>query len=515
MPTPSPSPAEELSPPDSGFDIGLGGWITDQINSWFAELVARAIKPLLDVVAATLLATPSVAGQARIQDLWQVTAALANGAFAILVVAAGVLVMGYETVQTRYAFKEVAPRLVVAFMAANFSFFLVSQAIDLSNAISRALLGQGFDARRAANAIRFLIVPPANSEIFYILLALVAVILLVLLLITFVFRVAMTALLVIAAPLALACLALPQTNGLAMLWWRAFSGLLLIQVAQSLTLVTAVRIFFNQDGREAAGLFGTGQLYNLLLALCLLIILVRIPGWVSRAIFMQRGRGSAIGRIVKYAVVYKLTAPGLNALHLGRGGGRGSAATRAAASRALALAAGPAGTAAAGVATAATAARSGVATAATAARSGTGPTIHAPTFARRPAHSAGWGPAPVVHAPSGPALQARYRSTPRPQQPIPPSTPVYGYPREIFYAAGPAGLGQMQWLRGQDMTSPRAPRGAIEPPPISNRPVRPLIAPNAPIPGTPEWPENPGTPRRTPPPTPPRPTRGSRGGEQR
>ncbi|MFF0865589.1 hypothetical protein ACFYUV_27830 [Nonomuraea sp. NPDC003560] len=51
-------------------------------------------------------------------------------------------------------------------------------------------------------------------------------------------------------------------EGLTRSWWRSFCGLLITQLAQALTLITAVRIFFNQDGREAAGVTITGQLHE-------------------------------------------------------------------------------------------------------------------------------------------------------------------------------------------------------------------------------------------------------------
>ncbi|MFF4415677.1 conjugal transfer protein TrbL family protein [Streptosporangium sp. NPDC001559] len=403
-------------PSAPGFSFGIGGWIGNAITTWFADLVAMAIKPLLDLLAVTLLATPSVERQGRIWDLCQATTAIANGAFVMFVVVGGMLTMTYETVQSRYAIREILPRLVVASLAANAGFVITAKSIDVANALSAALLGQGFDARRAANAIKFLIVPPGNSQIFYILLALVAVILLVLLLITFVLRAALTSVLVIAAPLALACVALPQTEGLARLWWRGFSGLLLIQICQSLTLVTAVRIFFNQDGREAVGLASMGQLYNLLLALVLLIILVRIPGWVSRAIFLpHNSRSSMVGRIVKTAIAYKLASPVLNVLHLRRGGGRKAVtgAARGAATKALV------GKAVAGAATGG-AGVVAASTAASAARGGAGPAKHAPVAARKPIRAGDWEPGPVKHAPSGPPITGKYRPTPPPQSPAPP-----------------------------------------------------------------------------------------------
>ncbi|MEW9532818.1 hypothetical protein [Microbispora sp. NPDC049125] len=513
-PAPSPTPSPDLPPLPSpagntGISFGIGGWITSQINAWFADLVGYAIKPLLDTLAATFLTTPSIGSQSRIADLWHASLIIANGSFIVFATVGAILVMGYETVQTRYAIKEILPRFVLAFLATNTSLLLTSTAIDAANALVQAVLGQGFDAHRAANAIRFLVMVSGNTQIFYILLILVAVVLLVALLITFVLRVALTTLLVVAAPLALACHALPQTHGLARLWWRIFTGLLVIQICQSLTLATAVRVFFNQGGREAVGLYGKGQLYNILLALVLLIILVRIPGWVSRAMFLPGGRGLGVVRVVKYALAYKLTSPLLSALHLRKGSGNRPAKTqrtRALVGTALpALAAGPAGAAAARGAT--------VATAAAAARGGAGPAKHAPVAAHRPVRAADWEPAVAKHAPTAPPVQGKYRPTPRPPQPIPPSTSIYGYPRETYYAAGPAGLSQMYRLRSSGTTSPPSPRRVIEPPPIPNRPVRPIVPPDAPVPGSLDWPENPG--RRKPPPSTRRRTRGKRGDDAR
>ncbi|TMR96804.1 conjugal transfer protein TrbL family protein [Nonomuraea basaltis] len=339
------------SPPQISF--GFGDWLIKQINSWFAHLAASAIKPLLDALAVTLLATPDVSSSGRVFDLWKVTAIMADSAFLLLATIGAVIAMGHQTVQTRYAVKEVLPRLAMAMLASNMSFPICGKLIQLANGVSTALLGQDFDAERATTQLRQLILPPSNSQIFYILLELVAIVLLILLLVSFVMRSALVLLLVVAAPLALACHALPHTDGVARFWWRAFTGLLVIQVAQSLKLVVAVRVFFNQDGRFLLGLAPTGQLVNLVLALCLLIILVRIPSWIQRRIFVQ-GNRSMILRIFKYAVVSKLTMPVLKAMHLGKGGsgggkGRvGKAATRAVAGKVIAgTIGGPAGTAAA------------------------------------------------------------------------------------------------------------------------------------------------------------------------
>ncbi|MDF5757606.1 conjugal transfer protein TrbL family protein [Spongiactinospora sp. TRM90649] len=434
-PAPTPTPEPPLPPDGGGFGFGIGDLINNQINAWFTNLVALAIKPLLELLAVTLLATPDVVGNERAFDLWKATVVIADSGFVVLATIGAIAAMGHETVQTRYAVKEVLPRLLVTVLAVNASFTVCGKAIELANALSRALLGQDFDGMRAVATLRLLIITGGQQAIFYILLTLVAVILLIVLLIAYVMRAALVLLLVVAAPLALACLALPYTDGLARFWARAFTGLLIAQVAQSLTLILAVRIFFNQDGRLPLGLMPSGQLVNLVLVLCLLIILVRIPGWVSRRIFAQTGgRGSTITRIVKYAVAYKLTSPILNALHLGRGGrgggrgGKGNAtrtATRSATVAMPAIAAGPAGTAATYAATRLTGPGGHTA------RATSGPSRQSPTAGRRPRTAS---PNPGAHPSGSPG-------------PIKPTTPVYGYPRETYYANGPAGLAQMYYLR--------------------------------------------------------------------
>ena len=131
----------------------------------------------------------------------------------LLVLAGGILVMGYETVQVSTSAKEIAPRLVLGLAAANLSLILTSHAVSLANGLAAALAGQGADPQAAdqalANTIRNSI---STGGIFIILLALVAVILALVLAVTYVLRLMGLILLTAVAPLALACYALPQTS---------------------------------------------------------------------------------------------------------------------------------------------------------------------------------------------------------------------------------------------------------------------------------------------------------------
>jgi len=299
---------EDRLPPPFGngpgfFDIGAR--VREAINGWFRDLVATSLGPLLDMVARTILATPDLAAaDSRVRELWWASAAIANTCFVLLVTAGGVLVMTHETLQTSYGVKEIAPRLVLAFLAANLSLVISGQAIELANALARALLGTGTDPAHVQTSLRTLALAPLDSSSgLLILVALVVAVMALVLVAAYVVRVALLIVLVAGAPLALACHALPKAEGLALLWWRAFAGCLGIQLGQALVLSMAVRVFFEADRAQVLGLQGSAHLVDLIVVGCLLWMLLRIPVWVSRLVFGRRG--STLVRLAKSYFIYR------------------------------------------------------------------------------------------------------------------------------------------------------------------------------------------------------------------
>lgn len=292
-PTPTTAPtATEASPnkeDEPGF-FDVAGRARKAINDWFYDLVSSALSPMLDLLGRSVLVSPDLTGPGRTRELWGTSLGIANAAFVILVLVGGAIVMGHETVQSRYALKDIAPRLVFGFLAANMSLVVAGQCIGLANSLSRAFLGERADPEAATAGMKRLALAPLESGgIFIVLLGLVVAVLAVVLVGTYVFRVCTLVVLISAAPLFLATHALPQTEGLARLWWRAFGGCLGIQVAQSLVLVTALRVLFDTDNRAAVGLHG-GNVMDLVVVGCLLYVMVRIPSWIGRMV-MSGGRG--------------------------------------------------------------------------------------------------------------------------------------------------------------------------------------------------------------------------------
>ena len=282
------------------FDIP--GKVKKAIDDWFRGLVKDALNPALKLVGHTLLSTPQVTGQPKVVQFWTYTLGIANGLLVLLIVIAWAIVMGHETVQTRYALKDALPRVLLAAVAANASLAISGQMVSIANALSSGFLAGGVDPAKASERLSQDVVQyVTGGGIFLILLGLVCAVFAVVLLVLYIIRAALILLLVCAAPIMLLGHALPQTEGIAQLWWRAMTAALFVQVAQALILALAVQVFFTPSGHGALGLSAAGGLIDVLVALCLLWLLVKVPFW-AREMAMSR-RLSTVVRLVKTYVV--------------------------------------------------------------------------------------------------------------------------------------------------------------------------------------------------------------------
>ena len=294
----SPSPATGGSSSCGFLDVSCQ--IGNAITSWFAALARDALKPLLTVAGQTLLSSPQPGAIPAVHSMWATSLAIADSAYVLLAVIGGVIVMGHETLQTSYSAKEIAPRLVTGFLAANLSLVLISRATTIANALSAALAGDGVTPATAASALLgTLTAPLPGGGILLVLLALAGAVLALVLAVVYVLRLMALVLLTAAAPLALACYALPQTAWAARWWWRALTVCLAIQVAQALALTAAVRVFSSAGWIPLHGTRG-GSVLPVLTAICLLYIMMRIPWWISRPVLGAFGP-SPIRRTAKFA----------------------------------------------------------------------------------------------------------------------------------------------------------------------------------------------------------------------
>ncbi|PNE38197.1 hypothetical protein [Streptomyces noursei] len=322
----------------SGWDAltDIPGMVVNAITSFLGTLIEQVMKPLREFLADTLLATPDVTQHADVKRLWTAMLGITAGIYVLFVTAGGITVMGYETVQSRYALKQILPRLLVGMVAAATSLTVMGKAIGLANALAHAIMatdladaGQGMVER----VLPFALFGAAGLKLYLILLAIAVVALVLAVSIGFMVRVAVMALLAVGAPLALACHAHPVTDPVARLWWRALAGCLIIQVAQSVTFVLALKLFF-APGASTLGIPKSDQLGTLLAGLGLFWVLFKIPGWTLQVVLrgtpVHQPHAPAGVRVLKHLAMYRLMDHYLPATRLLRrrpGGTGGSGGT--------------------------------------------------------------------------------------------------------------------------------------------------------------------------------------------
>ncbi|TKG60379.1 type IV secretion system protein [Prauserella endophytica] len=295
--------------------------VTEGIDSFFRSVVTDALNPLLELLGQTLLTTPEPSSLPSVGQLWTESWQILLTAYVIIVLIAGMVVMGYETLQTRYTIKEIGPRVVIGFLAGTLSLFLATKTIQIANALAHAVMGSGVSPEAAGKALTDMVLNALNGGgLWLIFIGLALAVMIIVLLVTFIVRVMVTILLIAAAPIALMWHALPHTEGIAHAWWKAFGGVLAIQVGQSLALVVALRVFFAPGGFTVFGPTLNG-LVNLLMCLALMWVLIKIPFWCLRPV--SGGGRSMLGSLVRGAIAYKTMGllGGASSLFGGKGGG--------------------------------------------------------------------------------------------------------------------------------------------------------------------------------------------------
>lgn len=297
-------------------------WLLEQVAKWMLKAILATFNALVDLIAGTLLITPDVTDLPQLKALTGRSVWVVDTVFVLAFVAAGVLTMvagGNE--RARYTAKDLLPRLVVGFVAAHFSTPLISAAISLANAVTVAVSGDQVDDKTAFDTMRANVAAAGNDQSVIVLsLVIVGIIaaLVAMTLFGFLTRIAVLIVLAAAAPLALACHALPQTEPVAHLWWRSLAGCLATPLLQALALQAGSWMLL--DGRQQV-LPGWPMttFMNLFVVVVLLWVTVKIPGLVRRFV-SQGGRSpNFLGMIVRVVVVQQLTRALPGAGRLARG----------------------------------------------------------------------------------------------------------------------------------------------------------------------------------------------------
>lgn len=305
-------------------------WLMEQLVEWLTTMTLGFLDFALELLTNLAWYVPDVTVLPGARAVWGQNMTIVNTVYILLVVAAGIVAMTYDSFQVRYGVKELLPRLVLGAIAANFSFGLLGlilrSADGLVQAIAGAPLGDA-DTREVVELhVTSALVSPANA-VLALVLALMAVVLLIVLTAQWYVRLGVLLVLAMVSPLALACYALPGLDQAAGLWWRTLGGTLGTQALQALMIVGGLRVFLDPDSQlvmvlpiGAGGqLVTAGSPTNMLIMIVLLWATFKVPSLVRRWVLRAGGGGGGM-RIVVMLLAQQVTR-GLSG-GAGRGVGR-------------------------------------------------------------------------------------------------------------------------------------------------------------------------------------------------
>ncbi|GAA2349918.1 conjugal transfer protein TrbL family protein [Dactylosporangium salmoneum] len=293
-------------------------WATDGliegIINKLAEWVIGGLNILWNLLAATAFVSPDVTTLPQVKAISSTSLTIVNTAYVLAVLWMAVLVMGRGTIQSRYGPGELIPRLVIGLLGANGAMPLCSQLIGLANGLTRALTSQDITSSGSMQQVRTIVVGSLSNQtgvsasgFLMLLIGLIIAVMVGMLMIQWIARLGVLLVAVGVAPLALALHGTPQTESAAKLWWRIMLGTLGTVVIQAVALHTTLVVFLNpQANLPALGLPGdSGVVMNLLIVLCLLWAILKIPGMMRR--YVTKSSPSQAGTFLRVVLIQHLT----------------------------------------------------------------------------------------------------------------------------------------------------------------------------------------------------------------
>jgi hypothetical protein len=119
---------------------GLVDVLIKAITGLFQHIIESAAKPFISALDYFTKATPLMAVNGSVLNLWLVILVIANALFVLVIVLLGLHVMSFSALGLEeIELKHMIPQLALIFLAMNTSLFIIDSVIGISNALITAL----------------------------------------------------------------------------------------------------------------------------------------------------------------------------------------------------------------------------------------------------------------------------------------------------------------------------------------------------------------------------------------
>lgn len=238
------NPVQITSPqPKVEESVGIGDVVNEAIKGFVKGVVDSIGKPIVDALKQFTTATPLMAQNGAVFNLWMVIVAIADVLFLLVIGLIGFRIMsasviGFEDVDIR----SLIPQIILAFIIANLSIFAIDAIITVSNAMIQALL-IGMSNDIIWTALGGLIATAATVNIGVLLFIAIAIILAVMLLIYYLKRLIILYIGAVLSPLIVLLWLLPSFRDFAISSAKMYITTVFVLFVQVVVLMLAVSLF--------------------------------------------------------------------------------------------------------------------------------------------------------------------------------------------------------------------------------------------------------------------------------
>ena len=223
--------------------VGIGDVVNEAIKGFARGIVDSIGKPIVDALKQFTTATPLMAQNGAVFNLWIVIVAITDVLFLLVVSLVGFRIMGASVVGLEDVdIRSLIPQIILVFITANLSIFVIDAIITVSNAMIQALL-IGMSNDIIWTALGGLIASAATVNIGVLLFIVAAIILAVMLLVYYLKRLIVLYIGAVLSPLVALLWLLPSFKDFAVSSAKMYITTIFVLFVQVVVLMLAVSLF--------------------------------------------------------------------------------------------------------------------------------------------------------------------------------------------------------------------------------------------------------------------------------
>jgi hypothetical protein len=298
---------------------GPGGVIVDAIVGMFRHLIEGGASPVLDILSFFTKATPLMADNSGVFNLWLAMLGIANVLYILVLALLGFHVMSFASLGFKELdFKHLLPQAVIGFLLINTSIFAIDAVISLSNAMIAAL-NAAFPIASAWDHLGKVLGQSASLGLFALLIMIAFLVFALILLVYYVVRIVALYAGAVLSPLIFLLWVLPAFKDFAHTAIRVYLTTIFVLFVHVVILHLAGTLF---DGMKIASLNQIpNALMSLVLGIATLWSLLKTQSVMSQLTYASQG--ASTGSMLARKLVHAVATVGTAAVTKGRGGGDG------------------------------------------------------------------------------------------------------------------------------------------------------------------------------------------------